>query len=333
MTDHEFLARFEAADLDDFRHSDHVRVAWIYLERDGRERALEQMLDGIRRFAAAKGAHTKFHYTLTRAWLNLIDLARRQHPDVRSPQALIAACPLLGDSRAVGRFYSADLLESDAARGAWVEPDRAPFAVGHHPSSPVETMPNPNPDPFVQFHEAVTRAAGLGIDTAPTALATADASGRPRYGWCCCAAPTNVASSSTPTTRAGRRATSTTIPAPHCASTGRRSRSRSGSRAPSSACRPTSPMRTSPAVRAAARSAPGRRRRAQILPGRDVLEKQIDEIEKRFDGQPVPRPPFWGGFRISPDRIEFWYGRTSRLHDRVVYVRDRSSWRIERLFP
>jgi pyridoxamine 5'-phosphate oxidase len=45
------------------------------------------------------------------------------------------------------------------------------------------------------------------------------------------------------------------------------------------------------------------------------------------------RPPFWGGFRLKPVRIEFWYGRPDRLHDRVVYVRDRDSWRIERLYP
>jgi hypothetical protein len=129
MTDHEFLRRFDSADIDPFRHADHVRVAWIYLEREGRAKALPAMLDGIRRFAVAKGAPGKFHYTLTRAWLDLIDLARRQHPDARSADALIAACPLLGDSRAVNRFYSQAVLESDEARAGWIEPDREPLDV------------------------------------------------------------------------------------------------------------------------------------------------------------------------------------------------------------
>lgn len=70
-----------------------------------------------------------------------------------------------------------------------------------------------------------------------------------------------------------------------------------------------------------------------VLPSRETLEEAYRDIEKRFEGQPVTRPPFWGGFRIVPHRIEFWYGRPDRLHDRVVYVRDGEAWRIERLYP
>ncbi len=47
----------------------------------------------------------------------------------------------------------------------------------------------------------------------------------------------------------------------------------------------------------------------------------------------MQRPPFWGGFRLVPSRIEFWYGRPDRLHDRVLYTRDGTQWRIERLYP
>jgi pyridoxamine 5'-phosphate oxidase len=72
---------------------------------------------------------------------------------------------------------------------------------------------------------------------------------------------------------------------------------------------------------------------SQVLGSREALEEKYREIERRFDGQPVQRPPFWGGFRLNPLRIEFWYGRPDRLHDRVLYVRDASSWRIERLYP
>ena len=72
---------------------------------------------------------------------------------------------------------------------------------------------------------------------------------------------------------------------------------------------------------------------SEVLPSRETLEEKYREIERRFEGQPVQRPGFWGGFRLMPVRLEFWYGRPDRLHDRVVYVRDGSAWRIERLYP
>jgi len=69
------------------------------------------------------------------------------------------------------------------------------------------------------------------------------------------------------------------------------------------------------------------------LSSRETLEQEYREIERRYEGQPVPRPPFWGGFRLIPDRIEFWYGRPDRLHDRLLYVREGDSWTIQRLYP
>jgi pyridoxamine 5'-phosphate oxidase len=70
-----------------------------------------------------------------------------------------------------------------------------------------------------------------------------------------------------------------------------------------------------------------------ILPSRETLEERYRETERRFEGQDVPRPPFWGGFRLIPDRIEFWFGRPDRLHDRLLYVRQGTGWKIERLYP
>jgi pyridoxamine 5'-phosphate oxidase len=70
-----------------------------------------------------------------------------------------------------------------------------------------------------------------------------------------------------------------------------------------------------------------------VIAGRQVLEDAERSHRERFEGGEVPRPPFWGGFRLVPERVEFWQGRQNRLHDRLRYERDGSGWRIERLAP
>ena len=74
-------------------------------------------------------------------------------------------------------------------------------------------------------------------------------------------------------------------------------------------------------------------RQSAELEGRPALEARLDEAERRFANQPVPRPPYWGGFRIVPERIEFWYGRSGRLHDRLLYTRAEPGWLTSWLFP
>jgi pyridoxamine 5'-phosphate oxidase len=74
----------------------------------------------------------------------------------------------------------------------------------------------------------------------------------------------------------------------------------------------------------------------QSRPVRDrgALEKRLRELEAEYEGREVPRPPFWGGYRVEPQTIEFWQGRENRVHDRLVYRRSEDGrWRRDRLQP
>ena len=66
---------------------------------------------------------------------------------------------------------------------------------------------------------------------------------------------------------------------------------------------------------------------------RDELDQRVAELSRRFEGQAVPRPENWGGFRLRPESYEFWQNHDDRLHDRLRYRRDGDGWRIERLQP
>ncbi|MEA2719432.1 MAG: pyridoxamine 5-phosphate oxidase [Candidatus Eremiobacteraeota bacterium] len=69
-----------------------------------------------------------------------------------------------------------------------------------------------------------------------------------------------------------------------------------------------------------------------VVPDREALQRAMHEAETRFPDE-VPRPPFWGGYRVVPDRFEFWQGRPNRVHDRIVYDRTADGWLLARLSP
>ncbi len=72
---------------------------------------------------------------------------------------------------------------------------------------------------------------------------------------------------------------------------------------------------------------------SQVIASREDLARQIDDVERRFEGQIIPLPAHWGGFRVLPSVVEFWQGRADRLHDRLRYGRYESGWLRERLSP
>jgi pyridoxamine 5'-phosphate oxidase len=72
---------------------------------------------------------------------------------------------------------------------------------------------------------------------------------------------------------------------------------------------------------------------SKVIPDRHFLEQRQQELEAQFEGKEVPRPEHWGGFAVMPEKLEFWQGRPSRLHDRIRYTPADEGWRIERLAP
>jgi hypothetical protein len=114
MADEEFVRAFESCELspDVFHHRDHIRLARIYVELEGAPKATERFRTSLRRFATHIGKSEKYHETITVAWMRLV--AHTPDGDIEK----------LMDRKYIERFYSPELLATDAARASFVEPDR-----------------------------------------------------------------------------------------------------------------------------------------------------------------------------------------------------------------
>ena len=72
---------------------------------------------------------------------------------------------------------------------------------------------------------------------------------------------------------------------------------------------------------------------SSVVPSREYLEERIKAFEKEFEGKEIPKPVYWGGYKVIPSQFEFWQGRPSRLHDRIYFAKEGERWRIDRLAP
>jgi pyridoxamine 5'-phosphate oxidase len=74
-------------------------------------------------------------------------------------------------------------------------------------------------------------------------------------------------------------------------------------------------------------------KQSEVLDTRESLERAVEDVARRFENVSVSRPPYWGGYRIVPTAVEFWYNRDDRLHDRWLYKREADAWAIKQLYP
>lgn len=123
MQDKEILTQFEAATLNPFGHREHILVAWLYLRRDGRDTGYQHIQAGLKHFALAHGADSKYHETITRFWSLLVQHCIERHPDISDFEQFLATFPIVLDQNAMLKHYSRDVLFSDVARQSWQAPD------------------------------------------------------------------------------------------------------------------------------------------------------------------------------------------------------------------
>lgn len=125
-----FRDRFEAGDMppDQFDHRAHVRLAWVYLTEDGADAATARMRDALKRFITRNGIEaSKYHETMTSAWVRAVRHFMERTPAARSADAFIEQNPRLLDSKIMMTHYSAELLFSPEARAGFIPPDLDPI--------------------------------------------------------------------------------------------------------------------------------------------------------------------------------------------------------------
>ncbi|MCX2839285.1 pyridoxamine 5'-phosphate oxidase [Salinimicrobium sp. MT39] len=72
---------------------------------------------------------------------------------------------------------------------------------------------------------------------------------------------------------------------------------------------------------------------SSVIPSREYLQKKLELLEEEFDGKDIPKPVYWGGYKVIPSEFEFWQGRPNRLHDRIYYSKEGEAWKMDRLAP
>jgi hypothetical protein len=124
LSDDEFLSAFYRCELpvSMFRHGDHLRFAWLTLDRHPFDESLEMVREGIRRFARHHGVAHIYHETVTTAWVHLL----ATHPE-RNFEEFLTANDFRLNHRLLHRFWTPQLLDSPDARKGWVPPDKAPL--------------------------------------------------------------------------------------------------------------------------------------------------------------------------------------------------------------
>lgn len=129
LSDHDVLLAFEACQLDPakFHHDDHIRLAWLCVQRYGAREAETRLLDGIRKFARRAGVPQKFMYTTTVAWTRLVAASCRESDSCDSFEEWIKVHPELLNKHLLSEHYSARRLESSEARRGWLDPDLKPL--------------------------------------------------------------------------------------------------------------------------------------------------------------------------------------------------------------
>jgi hypothetical protein len=125
VSDEEFLAAFETATIPNqaFRHREHLRMAWLYVRRDGAAAGTERICAGLRHFASVNGVPHLYHDTLTRFWARLMAHVVEVFPGLTRFDDVLACYAGFEDRRLAYRHWRADTLDAPRARRQWVEPD------------------------------------------------------------------------------------------------------------------------------------------------------------------------------------------------------------------